>query len=45
MQAKTGCEKEFEAALQSLRGKDADISKETAEIRVLNLNSYHPNQH
>ncbi|KAK3415670.1 hypothetical protein EUGRSUZ_H01597 [Eucalyptus grandis] len=33
MQAKTGHEKEFEAALQKLRGKDADISEEAAEIQ------------
>ncbi|KAE8701459.1 Sugar transporter ERD6-like 16 [Hibiscus syriacus] len=32
--AKIGREKEFEAALQDLRGKDADISKEAAEIRI-----------
>ncbi|KAK8614606.1 hypothetical protein V6N13_068406 [Hibiscus sabdariffa] len=32
--AKIGHEKEFEAALQNLRGKDADISKEAAEIRI-----------
>ncbi|KAK3415694.1 hypothetical protein EUGRSUZ_H01565 [Eucalyptus grandis] len=31
--AKTGHEKEFEAALQKLRGKDADISEEAAEIQ------------
>ncbi|XP_022758135.1 sugar transporter ERD6-like 7 [Durio zibethinus] len=31
--AKIGREKEFEAALQDLRGKDTDISKEAAEIR------------
>ncbi|KAJ4727554.1 Sugar transporter ERD6-like [Melia azedarach] len=31
--AKTGKEKEFEAALQKLRGKDADISVEAAEIQ------------
>ncbi|KAK3415690.1 hypothetical protein EUGRSUZ_H01571 [Eucalyptus grandis] len=31
--AKTGHKKEFEAALQKLRGKDADISKEAAEIQ------------
>ncbi|XVE73209.1 hypothetical protein DITRI_Ditri11bG0098800 [Diplodiscus trichospermus] len=31
--AKIGREKEFEAALQDLRGKDADISKEAADIR------------
>ncbi|KAE8685503.1 Sugar transporter ERD6-like 7 [Hibiscus syriacus] len=33
--AKIGREKEFEAALQDLRGKDADISKEAADIRVV----------
>ncbi|KAH9786073.1 Sugar transporter ERD6-like 7 [Citrus sinensis] len=32
-QAKTGKEKEFEAALQKLRGKDADITHEAAEIQ------------
>ncbi|XP_058076790.1 sugar transporter ERD6-like 16 isoform X2 [Magnolia sinica] len=31
--AKVGREKEFKAALQRLRGKDADISKEAAEIQ------------
>ncbi|XP_039008738.1 sugar transporter ERD6-like 7 [Hibiscus syriacus] len=31
--AKIGHEKEFEAALQNLRGKDTDISEEAAEIR------------
>lgn len=31
--AKIGHEKEFEVALQNLRGKDADISEEKAEIR------------
>lgn len=31
--AKTGKQKEFEAALQKLRGKDADISGEAAEIQ------------
>ncbi|KAL5793017.1 hypothetical protein ACOSP7_001611 [Xanthoceras sorbifolium] len=31
--AKTGKEKEFEAALQKLRGKNADISHEATEIR------------
>ncbi|XP_041022589.1 sugar transporter ERD6-like 7 [Juglans microcarpa x Juglans regia] len=31
--AKTGQEKEFEAALQKLRGKDVDISQEAAEIQ------------
>lgn len=37
MQAKTGHEKQFEAALQRLRGKDFDISEEAAEIQVLPL--------
>ncbi|OMP04982.1 General substrate transporter [Corchorus olitorius] len=32
--AKIGREKEFEAALQKLRGKDADISNEADEIRI-----------
>ncbi|XVF57380.1 hypothetical protein PTKIN_Ptkin06aG0200600 [Pterospermum kingtungense] len=32
--AKLGHEKEFEAALKCLRGKDADISEEAADIRV-----------
>lgn len=45
MQAKIGHEKEFEAALQDLRGKGADISEEAAEIQALDLNSYHLNQH
>ncbi|KAJ8636541.1 hypothetical protein MRB53_010808 [Persea americana] len=31
--AKIGSEKEFKASLQKLRGKDADISKEAAEIQ------------
>ncbi|KAI6695666.1 hypothetical protein NL676_023376 [Syzygium grande] len=31
--AKTGRKKEFEAALQKLRGKDADISEEATEIQ------------
>eukprot|EP01018_Ginkgo_biloba_P007347 Gb_37856 [translate_table: standard] len=31
--AKVGREKEFEAALQALRGKDCDVSYEAAEIR------------
>lgn len=35
MQAKTGRETEFKASLQKLRGKDADISEEAAEIQVL----------
>lgn len=29
-----GKKKEFEAALRKLRGKDADISREAAEIQV-----------
>lgn len=33
-QAKIGKEKELEATLQSLRGKTADISMESADIRV-----------
>ncbi|KAI6695663.1 hypothetical protein NL676_023373 [Syzygium grande] len=33
--AKTGHEKDFKAALQKLRGKDADISGEAAEIQVI----------
>lgn len=33
-QAKVGRKKEFEAALLKLRGKDADISREAAEIQV-----------
>ncbi|KAJ9700146.1 hypothetical protein PVL29_005800 [Vitis rotundifolia] len=32
--AKVGREKEFEVALRRLRGKDADVSKEAAEIQV-----------
>ncbi|CAN1234098.1 Sugar transporter ERD6-like 7 [Linum perenne] len=32
--AKTGNEKDFEVALQRLRGKDADISKEADEIKI-----------
>lgn len=35
MQAKTGRHKDFEVALQKLRGKDADVSLEAAEIQVL----------
>ena len=35
VQAKVGREKEFEIALRTLRGKDADISHEAAEILVL----------
>ncbi|CAL5357542.1 unnamed protein product [Camellia sinensis] len=34
MQAKVGQRKEFEAALQKLRGKDADTSQEAAEIQI-----------
>ncbi|THG04481.1 hypothetical protein TEA_022653 [Camellia sinensis var. sinensis] len=33
-QAKVGQRKEFEAALQKLRGKDADTSQEAAEIQI-----------
>ncbi|KNA12356.1 hypothetical protein SOVF_126520 [Spinacia oleracea] len=33
--AKIGSQKEFEAAFQKLRGKDADITHEAAEIQVL----------
>lgn len=35
MQAKTGRQKDFDAALRKLRGKNADISEEAAEIQVL----------
>jgi SP family sugar porter-like MFS transporter len=35
LQAKIGKEAEFEAALQRLRGKNADISQEAADIRVI----------
>lgn len=35
LQAKVGREKEFQLALSRLRGKDADISDEAAEILVL----------
>lgn len=35
--AKVGREKEFESALRRLRGEDADISEEAAEIQVPNL--------
>ncbi|TQD86489.1 hypothetical protein C1H46_027978 [Malus baccata] len=38
--AKTGHQKDFEVALQKLRGKDADISHEAAEIQVLYLLTY-----
>lgn len=34
IQAKQGNQKEFEASLRKLRGKDADISAEAAEIQV-----------
>lgn len=33
MQAKRGYQKEFIDALQKLRGKDADIAQESAEIQ------------
>lgn len=33
-QAKVGLEKEFEVALRRLRGKDADVSAEAAEIKA-----------
>lgn len=39
MQAKIGNEKGLETALWSLRGKDADISSEAAEIIVTFLTS------
>lgn len=35
LQAKVGNEKGFLVALQRLRGKDADISDEAAEIKVI----------
>ena len=43
MQAKTQQQKEFEASLQKLRGKDADISNEAAEIqvRVSSFSNFH----
>lgn len=34
MQVKIGKEKDLEATLRRLRGKDADVSQEAAEIRV-----------
>ena len=34
LQAKIGQEKEFEAALQCLRGKNVNISEEAADIKV-----------
>lgn len=34
-QAKVGRKKEFQLALQTLRGKDTDVSREAAEIQVL----------
>jgi len=37
IQAKQQMQKEFEVALQKLRGKDANIIKEAAEIQVQNL--------
>lgn len=33
-QAKVGQQKEFQVALRRLRGKDADITREAAEIQV-----------
>ena len=36
LQAKRGREEEFQTALQKLRGKEADISQEATEIKVLN---------
>ncbi|KAL6271721.1 hypothetical protein ACE6H2_028632 [Prunus campanulata] len=35
VQAKTGRQRDFEVALQKLRGKDADVSHEAAEIQVV----------
>lgn len=40
IQAKIGKHEEFEAALQKLRGKDADISQEATEIQVSFLKLY-----
>ena len=37
MQAKCGCLKEFEAMLQILRGENADISQEAADIIVISF--------
>lgn len=34
IQAKQGRQKEFEASLRRLRGKDADVRAEAAEIQV-----------
>lgn len=34
-QAKVGRDKEFQVALRKLRGKDADITREAAEIQVI----------
>jgi len=34
LQAKRGRQRDFEAALQILRGKDADISEEAEEVQV-----------
>lgn len=36
-QAKERRQKEFETALEKLRGKDVDVSQEAAEIQVLLL--------
>lgn len=38
MQAKVGREREYEAALRYLRGKNSDISEEATEIKVILLN-------
>lgn len=37
LQAKIGKEREFEAALQRLRGQNADTSHEASEIKVTHL--------
>ncbi len=37
-QAKVGREGEFQAALQKLRGKDTDVTREAEEIQVVFLN-------
>ena len=37
LQAKIGKEREFEAALQRLRGENADISQEAYDIKVTYL--------
>lgn len=40
LQANVGREKDFEATLQRLRGSEADVSDEAAEIRVMLLLIY-----